>query len=890
VPIDAGTRLGRYEIVAPLGSGGMGEVYRARDVRLGRTVAVKTLPGTQATAEERQRFEDEARAVAALNHPNICALFDVGAQDDTEFLVMECLAGETLATRLERGPLEPSQAVEYAIQIAEALAAAHAAGVVHRDLKPANVMLTPTGVKLLDFGLARLQQHEGASALAATRLTSAGLVVGTVPYMAPEQIEGRRIDARVDVFAFGAVLHEMLTGRRAFEGDSAASVMSAVLRDMPPAISSIRSDIPVALERLVTACLVKQPDERWHCARDLSRELRWIRQDAGRPFEGSTRRYRYRTTASLVGAAIVMAAGAAALLWPTRGDAPADARVLRLEIPPPPESTLLVPSGPPFLPQFALSPDGTRLAFVASLPDGRQMLYTRDLASHRTEPVPGSEGAMFPFWAPDSRRIAFFTQTELKRVDGTGEAPRVLAQVPDSRGGGWMRDDMLIFVTMDSGTLMRMPAGGGTPIEIGKPASATMRYVWPCLIPGSDWVLLGQVDLAAPGVTTVLVSSITGSSPPRELLQADGQAVFAPPGTLLFVRSGILFAQPFDPVTATLSGSARRLLDGVAATTPAGAAAISASGRGDVAYAPAYRLGEREMTWVGRDGRPLATVGPPGDYISPSLSPDDRHIAIRRSAADLPAGVSVGRPRLGGDIWIFDVARGGGSRFTFESAHEASPVWSPDGRLLAYTSMQQGLDDLWIKPFAVEGPAGRVQKGPAIASDWSADGRLIAYHVSRGGWQFDLEAVTASPPHESRPLVKTPFLEVQGRFSPDGRWLAYASNESGAFEVYAQRLDGAGRPSLVSIGGGAEPAWRRDGKELFYLAPDGTMMGVAVRAGDGIQFERPVPLFRADPGPLSIPYRQRYAVSGDGNRFLLLLSKEPPPPVTIGVLANLLAE
>jgi Tol biopolymer transport system component len=366
--------------------------------------------------------------------------------------------------------------------------------------------------------------------------------------------------------------------------------------------------------------------------------------------------------------------------------------------------------------------------------------------------------------------------------------------------------------------------------------------------------------------------------------------MFAPPRTLLYVRSGILFAQPFDPVTATLSGTARRLLDGVAATAPAGATAISASGRGDVAYAPAYRLGERQMTWVGRDGRPLATVGPPGDYISPSLSPDDRHIAIRRSGADLPAGVAVGRPRLGGDIWIFDVARGGGSRFTFESAHEASPVWSPDGRLLAYTSMQQGLDDLWIKPFAVEGPAVRVQKGPAIASDWSADGRLIAYHVSRGGWQFDLEAVTASPPHESRPLVKTPFLEVQGRFSADGQWLAYASNESGAFEVYAQPLDGAGRRSLVSIGGGAEPAWRPDGKELFYLAPDGTMMSVAVRVGDGIEFERPVPLFRADPGPLSIPYRQRYAVSGDGNRFLLLRSKEPPPPVTIAVLANLLAE
>ena len=574
---------------------------------------------------------------------------------------------------------------------------------------------------------------------------------------------------------------------------------------------------------------------------------------------------------------------AAALLWQTRGVAPADARVLRLEVSPPPGSTLLVPSGPPFLPQFALSPDGTRLAFVASLPDGRQMLYTRDLASLLTELVPGSEGAMFPFWAPDSRRLAFFTQTELKRVDGTGEAPRVLAPIQNSRGGAWTPNDVLILVTGESGTLVRLPAGGGAPVEIGKPASPTMRYVWPSLIPGSEWVLLGRVDFAAPGSTTVLVSAGSGGAP-RELLKADGQAVFAPPATLLFVRSGILFAQPFDPVTATLSGSARRLLDGVAATLPTGAAAISASNRGDLAYAPAYRPGEQRMTSVGRDGQPLATVGPPGNYISPSLSPDGRHVAVRAS----DAGLSPGAAR--GDIWIFDVARGSGSRFTFEPAHEASPVWSPDGRLLAYTSMQQGLDDLWIKPFALDGSARLVQRGPAIASDWSPDGRLIAYHVGRGGWQFDLEAVTASEPHESRALVNGPFLEVQGRFSPDGRWLAYASNESGAFEVYAQRLDGAGRRSLVSIGGGAEPAWRRDGKELFYLALDGTMMSVAVGAGDPLQFGKPAALFATNTAPLTIPYRPRYAVSADGNRFLLLISKEPAPPVTIAVLANLLAE
>ncbi len=868
----------------------MGEVHKAHDARLNRDVAVKTcLLGVDATTEGRARFEREARAVAALSHRHICTVFDVGSHDGLDYLVMEYLEGETLATRLTRGALPLDEALRHARQMADALAAAHAAGIVHRDLKPQNVMLTASGVKLLDFGLARQQPIAGetGAGVTATELTRAGSLVGTVPYMAPEQIEGRAVDQRSrPVCVRGDPVrdgHRPSRVPRRF----GASVITAILRDTPPAPSSLAPALPEALDRIVAACLAKDRDARWHCAFDLHRQLEWLDAEPASKAGAAGQR---ATSGSWwgwllgAGAAAVAAAVAVNALKSTSSVPAEAARAVYLRVDPPEGKTLIVPNGPPNVVQFALSPNGETLAFIATSRDGRQSLHTRRLDSQGTRAVSGTDGAMLPFWAPDNRTVAFFTSTDLKAVDDSGELPRTLGLFTDARGGTWVATDQILVAGGPKGGLYRVAASGGQFEEVAVPDAPSKRFAWPLALPGQRWLLISEIDLKLPlRPATVSVRSLDGQNR-RPLLQADGNPSFSAPDSLLLVRSGILFAQNFNPATAVLSGTPKRLADGVGSTVAMAAASLTASASGDLAYAPSHAVPNHALTWWSRSGQRLGTLGAEGIYGSPALSPDGRFVTVRQSLAGLGA-LGGSNPAAGGDLFILDVERGASSRFTFDVPSDNSPVWAPDGRTLAYGSMREGLDDLWLKPVGSDTPARRILDGPVIPTDWSADGRTIVFHTSTAGWQFDLGAVSSAPPHTAVKVTDTPFLEVQGRLSPDGHWLAYASNESGVFEVYVQPFPLDGRRYPVSIGGGSEPAWRGDGRELFYLAPDGTLMSVMVNLTSDFNAQKPMRLFALDVPPLVLPYRCRYVVTRDGQRFLALTPRHGAPPA-IQVLVN----
>jgi Tol biopolymer transport system component len=857
MPLSTGTRLGPYEIVAAIGAGGMGEVHRAHDSRLGRDVAIKTCPPESGSAERQARFAREARAVAALSHPHICAVYDVGSEAGLDYIVMELLAGETLASRLTRGPVPLSEALEHARQMAGALAAAHAAGIIHRDLKPQNVMLTERGVKLLDFGLA--VRSATADSATGTALTRPGMVAGTVPYMAPEQIEGRAVDARADVFAFGATVFEMVAGRRAFPGDTPAAVMTSILRDEPPAVSSI-VPVPPSFDRLIAACLAKAPEARWHCADDLCRALGWVGSEstAAPAAAPAPQQHRWRAAAAL----LAMAGAGAALGWlarPAPVERPADRRIYA-RIDPPRGESFIVPDGPPGTVQLALSNDGSALAFVATSAGG-QMLYRRRVDGAESERIAGTEGALFPMWAPDNRTLAFFTATEVKVVGNIGEPPRTLARVVHPFGGTWVDDRQLLVSS--GGTIVRIAVPDGRVETVLARSTDTRAFVGPVAVPGQSWFLVAEHDTQTPHEPAVITARDADGRLLGTLLKAHSRAVLAGPRTLAYVRNGIAFAQDFDPSTATLRGAPHEVVSDVGGATPAAWASLTASPRGDLAYAvrvpPHFPL----RAWS-RTGQLLAELADRAH--SPSLSPDSRFVAMRRHlSAETSAAI---------DLYLLDIARGVSQRLTFDAPADSSPVWAPDGRSLVYSSMRQGLDDLWLKGIG-PGPGSRIAQGPVIPTDWSPDGRLVAFHSTRTsaapwGWQFDIGVASASAPHQLTGLTDTPFQEVHPRFSPNGRWIAYASNESGAFEIYLQPYPPDGRRVPVSSGGGSEPVWRRDGTELFYLAPDGHVMRVPMAWDPNPAPGAPARLFRLALPPLSLPYRPRYAVSGDGQQFVAL--------------------
>jgi serine/threonine protein kinase/Tol biopolymer transport system component len=862
VSLTAGTRLGPYEILAPIGAGGMGEVYRARDTRLERTVAVKVLPEhLSESAEVRQRFEREARTISQLSHPHICALYDVGNQDGVEYLVMEYLEGETLAGRLAKGPLPLEQTLRYGAEIADALEKAHRQGIVHRDLKPGNVMLTSSGVKLLDFGLAKAIAPEmpasdltsNPTAAARSDLTQEGTLLGTLPYMAPEQLEAKEADGRTDIFALGATLYEMATGRKAFSGSSRASLVSAILRDEPAPISRIQPMTPHALDHVVRKCLAKDPEDRWQNARDLGSELKWIAEvgsQVGMAVPGIPLSRRRERLAWAV-AAVAILFGAFFAFLSRRSQPPEELT----------RFTIMPPSGQGFLGMVKLSPDARRILFLLQDEGGRNSIAVRSLDSLEMRRLPGTEDTRGAFWSPDGREIAFFSEEKLRRIGADGGPVQTICESGGGFSGAWNRQGTILFTKSFGDPIVAVPATGGTPQPVTAldPARGEVAHFHPAFLPdGRHFVFVARnID---PEKTSVMLASLD-SKDVRRLFHADSAAVFADPGYLLFARDNALFAWRFDPRSLKLVGDPAPALEQVRYGTEDNILAASAAGN-RVAYLSWFE--RRRLVWVDRKGRELGTLGEVGGYEDLRISPDGRMVAV--ALRDPSHGQNQ-------DVWVLDASRGTGSRITAERTDEFDPAWFPDGERLVYVSDHVGFYDLYERP--ASGGAEKIlvrTKQDKILPTVSPDGRHLLYGASKGANYTRVLSPLSGGGDSLQLSGDSRFSEEHPEISPDGRWTAFESSESGKREVYVQPLpDGPKRQ--VSIGGGQMPLWNRNGSELFYAARDGMLMSVAMRLAAGrLEIGEPQPLFLLRlgvSGEVQFP-RRPYDVSPDGQRFLLI--------------------
>ncbi len=856
-----GTRLGPYEIVEPLGEGGMGEVYRAKDTRLGREVAVKVLPQhLSMNAEVRARFEREAKAISSLSHPHICALFDVGHEGDTEYLVMELVQGETLAQRLAKGPLPLPVLLETAIQIADALDRAHKQGIVHRDLKPANVMLTKSGVKLLDFGLAKQREAvvQGeisqltsmpTEATPSRPLTEQGTILGTFQYMAPEQLEGGETDSRTDIFAFGCVLYEMATGSRAFKGKSRASLIGSILKEAPPPISSIQPMTPPALDRLVQTCLAKEPEDRFQTAHDVMLQLQWIAEggsQAGAPAVVVHRRKSREKVAWGVAAGCLLAAavlGVGFVLRAPRAESP-----VRFQF--------VLPEGMSVVQAPRISPDGKNLAFSAAGADGKTQIWIRPLESLEPRPVPGTEGATFrPFWAPDSRHIGFIAGGKLKKVDISGAPPQTICDAPTGADGAWGKNGIILFDGQASDPIRKVPASGGIPQEAARQEPGT-SVGWPFFLPDGRHFLYYQFGGGKGGA--VMVADLDAKEKTRKLLDADSLAYYAPPGTLLYVKEGTLVAQPFQASSLKVTGEPVPVAENMGALGN-GLADFSVSDDGVLVYRAGLSTDDR-LVWMDRSGKELSEVGGAGHYATTALSPDGTHLAM--AMRDTRSNNY--------NIWVRDLARGVTSRLTFDAGDSSDPIWSPDGRRIVFDTSGNGGPGLSEKDASGTGPTRELWScgDVLIAGDWSRDGRYIAVNRLSKTESWDIWALPTDGTSKPFPVITGQFTEVLPVFSPDGRYIAYMSNETGRFEVYVQQFPGPGGKWQVSANGGVEPHWSADGKTIYFGSLDSKIMTVSVETGATLTAGVPQALFSA---PL-LPGQRRndFLVTEDGQRFLIL--------------------
>ena len=842
--VTTGSRLGPYEIVSPIGAGGMGEVYKARDTRLDRSVAIKILPaGFVDNTQLKLRFEREAKTISQLTHPNICTLYDVGNESGVEYLVMELLDGETLADRIARGPLPMRDVLRYGREIAAALDRAHRAGVVHRDLKPGNVMITKTGAKLLDFGLAKGGSIEISpdGATQQKSLTQEGTILGTFQYMAPEQLEGVEADARTDIFALGALLYEMATGRRAFDGKTKTSLIAAIVGGEPKPIRDLQPLTPPAFEHVVEKCLAKDPDQRWQSASDVASELEWI-SSASTQSQAAIEMTRPKSRRALFVSllAILVIAAMVAAIAMMRRPAAEPAMVL----------SLAMPQHRSFeeFNQAVLSPDGSMIAFVANMAEpasnASSLLWIRAIDRIEPRPLAGTEGAAEPFWSPDGKSIGFFAGGKLKRISVDGGPARIICDAPLPDGASWNRDGVILFCSQDTGPLYRVDANGGTPRPLIQPTAQEEGPRWPFFLPDGDhFLFLG--DSQKTEEHHLKVGSLRDGSS-RVLMQAVTNAIYAEPGQMLFVRAGALMAQAFDPKTLTLSGEPRVIAEQVPANDVNHHFEFSASQNGRLLY----RSGSAnsQLTWVDRSGKPLGTIGEPRRLgLTFSIAPDQQHVVTEQYDADGRAD----------DLWIFDFARGLATRFTFDPASDARPVWSPDGSKVAFSSMRSGVGDLYVADAASPSnvrPLGSAKGMYLEPVFWSRDDVVLTNYFRKSDvdiWTFS--ALTG----EGKPYISTRFNESSAVLSPDGASIAYASDESGRVEVYVERYPTHAGRRQVSTGGGSVPHWRADGRELFYVSPGSQLMSVDMTS----EASTPKPLFRL-PG-------FSYDVTRDGQRFLI---------------------
>jgi Tol biopolymer transport system component/tRNA A-37 threonylcarbamoyl transferase component Bud32 len=871
----------------------MGEVYRALDTRLQRIVAVKILPShLSENPEAKERFDREARTISSLNHPHICTLHDVGHQNGVDYLVMEYLEGETLASRLDKGALAPDQVLRYGIEICEGLEMAHRAGIVHRDLKPGNIMLTKTGVKLMDFGLAKSSPASASAAASLTLtlsspaanspLTEKGMIVGTFQYMSPEQVQGREVDGRSDIFSLGAVLYEMVTGNRAFEGKSQLSVAASILENEPTSIRSVKPMTSPVLDHAIVCCLAKNPEDRWQAARDLALALKWTVESGtqtgiftpGDQRKGG-RQWLAWSVAALLGVTLVLTT------FLLRGKTPPDTTPVRFEI--------QLPAGAL---TFMLSPDGRQMAFLAPGPDGRNVVWIRALDSLEPHPLRGTENILVPIvWSPDSRFIAFQTGNKLKKIEVSGGPPQEVCDAfVTVIGGSWNRDGTIIFGTVGNG-IMQVPAAGGVATLVTTTEGRNEVHTFPSFLPdGRHFLYLRAPE--NPGVYLGSLDVKPEQQSFRRILSTSQMAVYAASaepkmGHLLFLREGTLLAQAFDDRSLQPQGDPIPVAERVGSFHLSGLFSVSPSGI--LAYsAGPTALWRSQLSWFDRQGKQLGHAEQPGtySYTDFALSPDGKRLAA--SKID---------PRAGGEtgIWLLDLLRGVSTRFTFDLAPDSAPVWSPDGSRVAFAASRAGGNGIYQKTTNGTGKEQELVNAtgdPKLPDDWSRDGRFLLYTQQDPRTHSDLWvlplAADGTPSGTATSFANTVFSEDQGRFSPDTHWIAYASDESGRSEIYVQPFPApasGGSKTAISGDGGSQPRWRRDGKELFYSSPDGRLIAVDVTAGPIFKASAPKTLFQVplaeighNEGGLQV---LGWDLAPNGNRLLIDTATSSSESVTV---------
>jgi serine/threonine protein kinase len=854
-----GQIISHYNILEKLGEGGMGIVYKAQDTRLDRLVALKFLPEhVSVGSADLERFTQEAKAAAGLNHPNICTIHGIEESEGKNFIVMEFVDGQTLQEK--KSSLSMKQALDTGIQIAEGLAAAHEKGIVHRDIKPENIMIRKDGrVQIMDFGLAKLRR--------ASRLTKEGSTVGTAGYMSPEQVQGQETDHRSDIFSLGVLLYEMLSGQPPFKGMHETAIAYEIVNVDPQPLTSVKPGVDSELDQIVADCMAKDPADRYQSAAEVARNIRRIRKDSGTKTKEKARdpsrtmekeKLRITLERGFWIAGIILLS-AAILLISFRQQEPNSVSTLRFTVPPPENTT---PS------QIAMSPKGEYLALTAT-GGGKTLLWIRPLHDIGFHSLAGTDGAAHPFWSPDGQFVGFFAGGKLKRVSPSGGSPITICDAPDGRGGAWNQQGTILFAPTSGGVIYSVPASGGTPRAITTldTSKRETHHIWPAFLPDGDLFAYSSRRYDHDRSVIHLASLSSGYLKP--LLIADANAGIASPGFLVFLKERTLMAQHFDFSQGVLSGDPVAIADNVDNIPLFGLAGFSTSLNGVLAIGGG-RSTKRQFAWFDRQGRLIGTVGPPGNYFDINISPDHTRAAIQFT--DVQTDNS--------DIWIIYLKNGAMSRFTFQDVVDDNPVWSPDGESIIYVSRREGNQEVYLKSASGKGQETRVPVNGDPYS-WSRDGRFLLFNAVGTLTRDNVMVLPFKPAGEPFPYLDSEAGEVYPQFSPDGKWVAYVSNETGRFEVYVQSFPRSGGKWQISTGGGSQPRWREDGKELFFISAAKAMMAVEVQTGTTFKNGTPRQLFDTQIDNYDAP--NRYAVAGNGQRFLINVpaGQESANPITI---------